>query len=302
MDREMANLSPEDREVLDMLMECGFDASQLPPMSPERHQRVEALQQMFNLLSDYPVEDADDLLVDATLARIGRHDKRAPASISFAAAREQLEVGARRAWRVPDLISIAAVILIISAVAFPVLANVQRTALDNGCANNMRVLANAFTSYANDYQGQMPMARAGIGHGWDMFSNSLHLRPLIDNNYCDLGHLDCPGNHNHDGPSYSYQQQSPNHQYLWGVKAPAVVLADRNPLIDAARALKNSPSPMTLSINHGGRGQNVLQGDGAVVFLIQPTVGRDNLWLPEGKSRLEQGDEPKDDRDIFLAH
>ena len=297
----VTNLSAEDRDVLDMLMECGFDFSALPAMSPQQRQRAEAVQSVFRLLSDYPVEDADDLLVDATLARIARSEQaHRPTPINTPRMLEQN--AQRRRWRIPDLISVAAVVLILASIAIPVLSSVRRQVIDDGCATNMRTIAQAFTQYASDYEGRMPVARAGFGHGWDSFSNSLNLKPLVDHGYCDQGHFDCPGSHAHGGPSYSYQFQAPKLTYIWGVTNLGVVLADRNPLIDAARALKSPPPPLSISINHGGRGQNALQGDGAVMFLVQPAFRRDNIWLPEGKSHLDEGDEPASDRDIFLVH
>ncbi len=297
------NLSAEDRAVLDMLIECGFDESALPPLSPQQRQRVAAVRSLFSVLSDYPVEDADDLLVDATLARIARLDRDA---IPMRAARmdmeRTIESSARRHWRIPDLVSLAAAVLILASIAIPVMSHVSRQMVDGGCASNMRTIAQAFTQYASDYDGRMPVAHAGIGHGWSSFSNSLNLKPLIDHGYCNEGHFNCPGNHEHSGPSYSYQFQSPDSDYLWGVSAVPIVLADRNPLVDAARSLKLPPSPLSASINHGGRGQNVLQGDGAVIFLVQPAFGRDNIWLPEGKRTLSEGDEPAKLDDIFLVH
>ena len=293
-------LSAEDQQVLDMLMECGFDESALPPLSPQRRQRVEAVKSLFGLLSDYPVDDADDLLVDATLARIARTGAEAR-PIPISTARMEVARAERRRWRLPDLVSIAAIVLILASIALPMMAYVRRQIVDEGCATNMRAIAHAFTQYSSDYDGRMPVAHAGIGHGWD-FSNSLNLKPLIDHGYCEEGHFNCPGNHEHAAPSYSYQFQAPELTYVWGVTNLGVVLADRNPLVDAARALKAPPAPNSISINHGGRGQNALQGDGSVVFLIQPAVGRDNIWLPEGKRLLEEGAEPVSANDIFLVH
>lgn len=303
VDRDkVAELSVEDRDVLDMLMDCGFDESALPPMSDERRRRVEAVRNLFNLLGDYPVEDADDLLIDATMARIGRAEKPQRDAIPIDTARKEMQQAQRRRWRVPDLISVAAVVLILASIAIPVMSYVRQTMVDEGCANNLRALAHAFSQYANDYDGRMPVARAGIGSGWDSFSNSMNLKPLINHGYCEQGHLDCPGNHEHGGPSYSYQFQSPKITYIWGVANLGVVIADRNPLIDAARALRVPPPANASSINHGERGQNTLQGDGAVIFLVKPAFHRDNIWLPEGKSTLDEGDQPTSDHDIFLVH
>ena len=56
-----------------------------------------------------------------------------------------------------------------------------------------------------------------------------------------------------------------------------------------------------MSLNHGGRGQNVLSSDGATLWLIEPVVGRsDNIWLPDGMSQLQMDVQPSDPWDTFL--
>ena len=91
-------------------------------------------------------------------------------------------------------------------------------------------------------------------------------------------------------------------------QAQAIILEDygkgvmEQPLIDAAREGLVVPAT-SISINHGGRGQNVLRTDGAIMWLVSPVVGpSDNIWLPDGTNRLEKGIRPTEPEDVFLTH
>jgi hypothetical protein len=80
-----------------------------------------------------------------------------------------------------------------------------------------------------------------------------------------------------------------------------VILGDLNPVVDAALAGRFA-EPLSVSLNHGGRGQNVLWSDGSDLWLPQPVVSRDdNIWLPRGAGRLTGGEQPADEADIFLT-
>ena len=157
--REPITLSPQDERLLDALVDCGFDPSALEALSLDDQRRVEALLSLFELIDDYPVEDADDALIDATVARIDQYERRASAKIAVADQADLQELGGRRRIRLPDFVSVAAVILIGASIFWPVMTNLHQRNIDAGCANNLRLLGNAFNRYANDYDRAMPMAR-----------------------------------------------------------------------------------------------------------------------------------------------
>ena len=302
-DDQYAALSPDDRRLLDALVESGFDREGLELLSASDGRRVEALMSLFELLEDYPVEDADETLVHATLARIDRYEAEAAARLAFDPVREEAESnGGARRWRIPDFISVAAVILIASGVIWPTTSYLRQRRIDTGCGNNLRMMGVAFTNYSSDYGGRMPIAHAGIFNGWSsQANNSVNLNPIVEGGYCQIGHLDCPGNHDLD-PSYSYQWQQVGVRMMWEGRRVIVVLGDRNPVIDAARQGAVA-SPLTVSLNHGGRGQNVLWSDGADIWLERPVIGsNDNIWVPMGVWFLRAGDHPQDPADVFLAH
>ncbi len=298
-------LAPDDQRLVDLLVDAGFERRAAKALAPSQQERAERLLSLFELLNDYPVEDGDDTLVHATLARIDRYKDQRAARMTFDSAAEANE-GRSRRIRLPDFISVAAVILIGFSVIWPVSSHLRQRSIDLGCANNLRLMGLGFGNYANDYNGTMPVAMANLGSdvSWYNFRNAaVNLNPLVKGGYCELGHLSCPGHADLAGESYSYQWMMPGVRPTWGVQRVTVVLGDRNPVIDAALSNGSIPA-LSTSINHGGRGQNTLSSDGGVLWLRDPVVGSNNdyIWLPKGVVILRIGDRPTDPADVFLAH
>jgi hypothetical protein len=293
------DLSADDQRVVDALVEHGFDAGALGAAHDRR--RLEAVQQTFALLDRCPVDDAEDALLHATLARIDRHEELRAERMTLAR-EEAAGAGRTRLFRTPDLISVAAVMLIAASVAWPLLNTLRQRSIDDGCASNLAMIGQAFTTYAASHDGSLPVRHvaAGLG-GWDGARNHENLLPLVEQGYCEHGCLNCPGGAHRPGPSYSYQLQVPGLRGTWGLGMTAVLLSDRNPLIDAYRA-GQSAAPMSISLNHGLRGQNAIRDDGSIAWLTVPRVGADCIWLPNGAKLLRRGDLPRDASDVFLTH
>ncbi len=293
-------LSPQDAALVDALVDSGFHAGAIEGLGQDERRRVQAIANLFELLDDYPVEDADDTLVHATLARIDRHQDDRATRMSFESARE----GPRRRIRMPDFISVAAVVLIGASVVWPLATHMRQRAIDTGCSDNLRRMGLAFDAYAADNEGSMPVARAGLFSNWfPNYRNVENLQPLFAGGYCSAGDMDCPGHADMHGESYSYKWHLPDHRSMWGPGRGqlTLALADRNPLVDAFLAARVAP-PLSLSINHSGRGQNVLASDGRTVWLVQPVVGgSDNIWLPGRAPFLTPGLEVTDPLDAFLV-
>ena len=298
-----ATLCPQDERLLDALVECGFDPDALEALSIEDKRRVKSLLSLFELIDDYPVQDADDALVDATLARIDQYERRMSVQSAAADHVDAQDISGRRRIHLPDFVSVAAVILIGASIFWPVMTNLQQRRIDTGCANNLRLMSYAFSRYGNDYDGAMPVA--SLFSSWNPLArNLINLAPLVTADYCERGDLQCPGHEdaNFIGDSYSYLWPVPGRRLIWGGgKVTMLVLADRNRLIDAIYQAEGRISPLSNSLNHGGRGQNALSTDGAYVWLDQPTVGGDNIWLPKGASSLHDGIQQTDVNDVFLA-
>ena len=296
-------LSPDDQRVLDALVDAGFDPEVLEAPTPAVRDRAAAASSLFELLEDYPVDDADDTLIHATLARIDRLEVGRAARMKFDNEAANGETGPRRRVRLPDFISVAAVILIGASVVWPLTSHLRQQSIDKGCNSNLQQIALGFSQYALDNNGAMPTARTGLFSAWTPDThNVINLNPLLQKGYCQQGHLNCPGSEGLLSGSYSYQFQVKKHQARWSTGPITVVLGDRNPIIDAVRR-GQVIAARTVSINHGGRGQFVLSSDGRTAWLPLPIVGTDdNIWLPGGVIFLRAGDRPTDPADVFLAH
>ncbi|MCA9295258.1 MAG: hypothetical protein KC983_02050 [Phycisphaerales bacterium] len=301
---DMPTLCPADCRVLDALVEVGFDPTALEGLSDDDRQRVDRLMSLFALTRDYPVEDSSEALVHATIAAIDRAEREREDRMQLSTAQDVARSAGVRRIFVPDFITVAAVLLIAASIVLPVMSGMRQRSLDAKCENNLRLMGYAFSNYAADYDGAMPVvAEAGLNRSWDMFSNFLHLSPLETGQYCTPGCMGCPGHDPAAGPGYSYQWQEAGRARQWnGGRASMIVLGDRNPLLDAIR-LGRTLEPNSVSLSHGGRGQNVLASDGSTMWLSEPVVGRDNIWLPAGVDGLRPGEVVHDpEEDVFLAH
>lgn len=318
-------LSAADRRLLESLVESGFEASRmdasLAAMSkiessgPEHRrdrERLAAITRLLGLMKDYPVEDASPSLLDATMARIDRHERQAAERLRFD---NHVEArSGRRGFRIsmPDFITVAAVFLIAVSVLWPVMHTMRQQSIDMACANNLKAMGYGFGNYAADNNGALPVATAGLGPSWSSRSSMLATDPLIHGSYCEAGHLSCPG-HDHsdvpgmpESPSYSVRWVTPGMPVNWNTgmgRKITIIVGDLNPVVSAARQ-GNSISPLSASLNHRGRGQNVLLSDGSALWLETPKTLGDNIWLPR---EIEQQDAPSGDNeqpsdvDVFLT-
>jgi hypothetical protein len=298
-------LSPNDKRLVDALVDGQYDRASLGDFTDAERQRVDALMNLFGLLRDYPVDDPDETLIHATLARIDRHENARVERMAIATAEESsMAKRPRIGFRMPDLIAVAASLLLVASVAVPVIHSMRQRSIDLNCANNLRLLGYGFGHYAADNRGFLPTVQsAAVGGTWEHFSNAVNLGPLLQGQYCSHGHLRCPGNHDNLEMSYSYQWQQSDKPSTWGGERVTVVIGDRNPVMDAARRGRIIPA-LTMSPDHGGKGQNVLTTDGAAIWVDgEPVIGgSDNIWLPHGMQQLVPGALPRDRWDVFLGH
>ena len=286
------NLCDADIAMLDRLVEAGFDLEALGSLSDEEQARAQRLLSLVGLLDGYPVEDAGDALVDATLARIDREEARRSERMRVDTA--QIEVSERGfRIRVPDFVTVAAMLLIVASVVLPMMHSNRVNAQRNECANNLRLVGHGLANYAADHQGDMPVtAAASLGSVFgDLVPQRVDAGALAREGYCSSGHLDCPGHADTTG-SFSCQTQGARRLTLQRIPGVTVVMGDLNPVL-AAMLAGQKFDPMTSSDNHGGGYQNLLQSDGSTFYLLfRPMLGNDNIWLPDRQPRL----------DIFLSH
>ncbi|MEM8757871.1 MAG: hypothetical protein AAGF47_08830, partial [Planctomycetota bacterium] len=204
--------------------------------------------------------------------------------------------------------SIAAILIVGAAVLWPAV-NMQRArAVQSSNQANMAASGLAFGAYAMDHEDRLPMvSRPDPAEQWVWWrvgtdpdsSNSANLYALHRFGYARQASLNSPGNPNapaellppgaldwrsFDEVSYSYTLSAD----APGTFSPAMtlVLADRSPV--TMRAHRGQPVFLNEnSMNHRGRGQHVLMGDGGVGWLTSPvTATGDHIYLPRPIERL----------------
>lgn len=210
------------------------------------------------------------------------------------------------AWRLRDIVGVAAMLVLGASVILPVLASLKGQSLRANCMANLGAVAQGLSRYALSNNSPMPMATAGFsgaGSWWDVGvpkqSNSANLFTLVSERYVRLDELACPGNpfaargepepHAQDWRrleeiSYSYQIAPPRAGSQWP-KPDSVVLADRSPIVPAV-IRRRWVDPLENSPNHSRRGQHLMIADGSVAWLETPVLARgDNIWLPRALER-----------------
>ncbi len=303
------SLHPSDEEAIDAWMLSGFDVARVPNSLRTRVRQHEAIGAL--IAGVVPRNTDRNQLVDRTM--------HAVASIeSFRS--ERMRVAPERGFRIPrirlnDLVSLAAMLLIGTAVALPIMSSTRAHMRQTLCQANLGSTALAMASYAAANRDSLPVANAGFQGGtwWNVgkdrnASNSANLFSLVASGYADLRDLACPGNPKavteaHETLGFDWrqlEQVSYSYRLIPAGTAPrvhddphAVILADRSPVVlMAARGLAVRPEDN--SPNHSGRGQHLLKSDGSTEWTRSPVLTEtgDNIWLPrviENKIRSVQG-------------
>lgn len=286
-----AELVGADREALDAWVLSDYRPARVPGVLRDRAERHEAL---ASLVTAVPAE-SDGELVDRTMAVIER-------AIDEQGQRMRIEPErGGSGFRLADLVSVAAVLLIAGALLWPMFTAVRENGRRTQCQANMAQAGMAFTGYAGDNRQALPIASASLNGGtwWNVGknpqqSNSANLYLLPRQGYVPLAELNCPGNQHAPkgdlGPGardwQNLDQISYSYQIMFGPQRPSwsgprvVVLSDRSPVVPLA-VRGRAVNPFANSPNHAGRGQQVLFNDGSSAWLTSPLLDDgDNIWLP----------------------
>ncbi len=295
----VAQLSVTDAEALDAYFNNQHNLRSVPASLRDRAQRIDALS---NLIASTPSPASGrDLLIERTLARVDAARAQSNRAISIA------ETPSRRGtWRLADLVSVAATLLVGVSVLWPLMGAWSKRASRVNCAGNMNTVAQAMGLYTGDQRGSLPMASASLAGlpWWETgknveHSNSANLFTLRRANYATLEQLRCGGNRKCSGEdlpndardwksindvSYSYFVMFGDRRPQWSDPSSTVVLADASPVVRRA-IVGNVIYANENSWNHGGEGQWALRIDGSAIWLRTPyhtsSNGQpDNLWLP----------------------
>lgn len=331
-----ADLIAQDADAIDALVAAGW---QTQAVAPEHRARAAAAMRLCGVLDGGGEADAR-VGGDGAVAGVGGgqwaaqlEGRRAEViggvlaavSSDVWAERGRLRLdpaqsgaGGRRGWSLGDVASLAAVLVIGTAVALPVLSAIREEGRRLACQSNLGAVAAAIGAYQSDNRQSLPMASLSLAgtSWWDVgtdaeHSNSANLYTIVRQGYAELAQVACS---NAPAPtlgaeiaatradwerlenvSYSYQNLfgRPGGGLAWrDCLKPSVVVSDRSPVIVRARAGDAWIDPMENSPNHGGLGQWVVLQDGSAEWMNTPIKScGDNIWLPEDVERLanEQG-------------
>ncbi|PCI11234.1 hypothetical protein COB72_01450 [bacterium] len=301
-DLDSLQLSQEDQQALDQYINQGYEVGQV---DPDLQSRAEKCAQLGNAitgsassLTEHTSGNTSSDLVSRTLTTIQAHIDQEEAAMDFSNSNQWALSG-----RWADLVSIAAMLLIVASIALPIMSGVRSSAQQGLCFDNMHAAANAFGLYAGSNRDMLPMATAGFGPTWmdvgstPERSNSSNLFTLIRTHNANLEDLACPSNPNAavgdvdpdawdwrslQEVSYSYRIMPPGGMRATAAGQPVrvVLLADRSPVI--LRVVSGRPIiPEENSPNHNGKGQHMLMLDGGTQWTTSPIINsQDNIWLP----------------------
>jgi hypothetical protein len=327
-----AEMSAADHAALESLVMHGFEPSRVPGSLRERAERHRALADLVCAARVAPADElADgraDSLVDRTLAAVQRE---------IDAEEDRFDFESRRAvfsgMRLADILSVAAMLLIATAVVWPLVTSLRESQQRALCFGRIGTMAGAFGTYASGAADALPVAAGSVAEGvwWDVGaegrSNSANLFKLAPEGYLAVEDMACPGNdgartaeaapgerdwHEFDEVSFSYQHVDIASSRAWEAPRRFVVLADRSPITVLNKRGEVAPAEAN-SLNHGQRGQRVLMSDGSAEWLRSPVLpDGDNIWLPRvvevmlhnmgaGKPLLEGLERPGSSADSMLV-
>jgi hypothetical protein len=293
-------LVPDDEDALEALVSAEFNLARVPSGMRERATRHMSL---LGLLGT-PVGGDSNELVDRTLARVQSSIDADQGRLKVSPpTRTEAERGVIFSFvRSREILSVAALILVATALLTPLAQYFREYSRRSACASNMAAAGVAFGQYASANQDQLPLASASnpgnlfwnVGKRRDQ-SNSANLFVLRVQQLANVEELSCAGQltddcrkldqnawdwQNLSQVSFSYQNMFAKARPSWSASNGVVVLADASPVI--RRAVRGEAIyPFENSANHMRRGQNVLVSDGGVKWLTTPVLANnDNIWLP----------------------
>lgn len=300
---ESVKLVAADDDALEALVLANMDPSRVASGMRRRAEHHAAILGLLGDRGSASSLDARNNLVAGTLARIDAHEQARRTHLMVA----PVEPVGRRRIRLPDLISIAAMLLIAASVIWPVAGAMRDRSRQTACLGNFGSLASAFGSYTNDNKAALPMASASAaGQQWwnvgrdPAQSNSANLYTLVRRNYGTLDTLACAGNSDavrtrSDADARDWARfQDVSYSFLnlfgrrgaatgavWHSRKPVVLLSDRSAVVVRAHAGEPWIDVMENSLNHAGRGQTILLTDGSSRWLTTPMLDdKDNIWIP----------------------
>jgi len=323
-----ACLCDADCELLDALVEYGWDVTQFVG---EQRIRAERLVETLGHIEKYPVEPVEGpSLMAATMLCIDQHERSKRRPVIAPQDVEDWSWWSLAAMNWRNVLTSAAALLILASVAVPMLANVRRTAMQQACLSSLGQVALAFSNYAQASDNALPVRYdAAPRDNWlDSRVNSANLFYLAKAGFATFEQLSCPNNTYAEdegtlaaldnwpsarATSFSFQNVLTSRRPRWETAPTMVILADKNPLVEAARDGRTIDVDTPAECHRRGRlgvfsqgGQNALLSDGSGMWLISAQFGNDNIWIPDScqsrQTRFVGNEMPGCEFDSMLIH
>lgn len=323
-----ASISGGDGLALESLLalrRAGLEDGPMPAEVRARAQRVAGLLSLLDRMPDEPVPGG---LVDRTMRAVERDraEQRRRSAVRIGGPGETRSGG----LNLRQMVTTAALLLMVLSVLFPMLEKGRRDALIARCGENLAGLGVDVQSFVLDHKGRVGGGRVGGGrvgeglsgagdspamfkqlsgfarrglNGSEVPASRVRLFLLLDERRVGPEHLSCPASGPERAGGY-YNGQNPIAGGPFRLfLQPRPIFADTNPLyrVTPTGLVRDEAVPaLTRSANHDGAGQNVLVSDGSVRWTVRPAVFKqdgqeDNIWLFQKPA--DAGVEP----DVFLT-
>ena len=241
-----------------------------------------------------------------------------------------------------DVIAVAASIMLVVIFLRPGLQKARHISQEQACASQFRSIGYGLSQYAHDYRGRMPYVLRPQGAKWlgvgeqddEHYSNSRNTYLLVKMGYVSVDKFLCPGagaqpdvklrvkmdpqtlkklqdfSDRHQ-VNYSFFLVLNNQSFFTKQSENIPIGSDQNPVFADYDSQK--PTILDLSVNrellsknspnHGGRGQNLLYGDGHVRFSPSRLVGlnEDDIFTLNDILQYDGDEQPITESDILHA-
>jgi hypothetical protein len=238
-----------------------------------------------------------------------------------------------------EIAAVAAAIILVAGVVFPVTSGMRHREQATLCTNSMRSVGQALSQFMGDNENLASVKLAAGSPWWRIGDQSQNAQSntrlawqLLKQNYAKPQDFICAGHKTGIPVTPELLQQlndfpSRNHiSYSFMIicdktapmqnRSKQIIMGDMNPIFRRIPKCGNTmynilsePEKVVLSEqlkkmsspNHSGRGQNVLYSDGSVVFVKQRMVNDDDIFTLRGVNTYTGTETPADKNDIFLV-
>jgi len=321
------------------------EVKQLIASSKEASQIYAILQSAISPLDAFICESCPNELVEKTLSRIDNYERSAPVQLEQLIADEESKeyVPNQKLWPSFGKILVAAALITIAiGIWFAPLDIVRQKYWQARCQMQMSNIFQGLQNYIADH-GEMPAVEMKTDAPWwkvgyqgsENHSNTRNMWLLVKGGYVKPMQFVCPGckqkrnasqkvdteaialKSYNDFPhrsfvTYSFRIRCENSGDLF--KSRKILIADLNPLFekipeDYSHSFRIKLEPSLLgknSNNHNRHGQNVLFGDGRVIFITErhTDISQDDIFTLQKMSpgcEIYGHERPDCESDAFLA-